>query len=161
MKNKLLILITLFLFLTACGNSSHMDTAITPATTLPSSAPADRLIPDASQPSDSYFADTEATIMETTVPDTLVQKTSIPETTIPETSVPETSVPETTVPETESPTAAPVRQHDYVLNKNTKKFHYPTCTSVKDIKPSNRQDYTGTHDEVVNMGYVPCKKCNP
>ena len=50
---------------------------------------------------------------------------------------------------------------DYVANKNTKKFHYPHCSSVDDMKASNRWDYHGTRDELINMGYVPCKRCNP
>ncbi len=49
----------------------------------------------------------------------------------------------------------------YVLNTNTKKFHYPTCSSVNDMKEKNKQIYTGSRDEVINMGYVPCKRCNP
>ena len=49
----------------------------------------------------------------------------------------------------------------YVLNRNTKKFHLPSCTSVNDIAKKNRKDFTGTREEVINMGYVPCKRCNP
>ena len=60
--------------------------------------------------------------------------------------------------ETEAPAQ---RQQSYVLNTNTMKFHYPSCSSVKDIKPSNRQDITGTRDEVVSMGYSPCGRCHP
>jgi DNA-entry nuclease len=50
---------------------------------------------------------------------------------------------------------------DYVVNKNTKKFHYPSCSSADDIKSSNRWDYHGTREELINMGYVPCKRCHP
>ena len=49
----------------------------------------------------------------------------------------------------------------YILNTNTKKFHYPSCGSVKQMKESNKQSYTGSRDDVIAMGYVPCKKCNP
>jgi competence protein ComEC len=49
----------------------------------------------------------------------------------------------------------------YVLNKNTKKFHYPSCSSVKSIKDSNRSDYEGSRDDVISMGYSPCGRCNP
>lgn len=49
----------------------------------------------------------------------------------------------------------------YVINRNTGKFHYPTCRSVKDIKEKNRWDYSGTREEVISMGYEPCKQCNP
>ena len=50
---------------------------------------------------------------------------------------------------------------DYVANKNTKKFHYPYCSSADDIKPSNRWDFYGTRDELISKGYVPCKRCDP
>lgn len=50
---------------------------------------------------------------------------------------------------------------DYVINKNTKKFHIPSCSSVSDIKDSNRWDYHGTREEIMEMGYIPCKRCNP
>ncbi|WP_027430192.1 DNA/RNA non-specific endonuclease [Lachnospira multipara] len=49
----------------------------------------------------------------------------------------------------------------YVLNTNTKKFHRPSCGSVSTIKDSNRQDYTGQRQDLINQGYEPCKKCNP
>ena len=49
----------------------------------------------------------------------------------------------------------------YVLNTNTMKFHYPTCSSVDDMKEKNKQIYTGSREDVINMGYVPCKRCNP
>ena len=49
----------------------------------------------------------------------------------------------------------------YVLNTNTKKFHYPSCRSVDQMKEKNKQNYTGTRDEVISMGYDPCKSCNP
>ena len=50
---------------------------------------------------------------------------------------------------------------DYVLNTNSRKFHYPDCSSVADMAGKNRQDFSGTREEVIAMGYVPCKRCNP
>ena len=50
---------------------------------------------------------------------------------------------------------------DYVANKSSKKFHYPWCDSVEKMKPENRMDYTGTRDELIDMGYEPCKRCEP
>lgn len=50
---------------------------------------------------------------------------------------------------------------NYVANKNTKKFHYPSCSSVSDMKESNKLYYEGTRDELINQGYEPCKRCNP
>lgn len=49
----------------------------------------------------------------------------------------------------------------YILNTNTKKFHYPICSSVETIKPENRQDFEGSADELIVMGYSPCGRCNP
>lgn len=50
---------------------------------------------------------------------------------------------------------------DYILNTNTRKFHYPSCSSVKRMKESNKQYYTGTRDEVIGMGYDSCQRCYP
>lgn len=49
----------------------------------------------------------------------------------------------------------------YVLNTNTKKFHLPTCSSVKDMKDKNKKEVSCSRDEVIDMGYVPCKRCEP
>lgn len=61
----------------------------------------------------------------------------------------------------ESPAPQESQGITYVLNTNTMKFHYPTCSSVDDMKEKNKQIYTGSREEVINMGYVPCKRCNP
>lgn len=70
----------------------------------------------------------------------------------------------TAPPPTEAPAEAakpiPVGV-EYILNTNSRKFHYPDCASVGDMKPSNKKEFTGDRDEVLNMGYVPCKRCNP
>lgn len=55
----------------------------------------------------------------------------------------------------------PMDGQDYVLNTNTRKFHYPNCDSADRIKPKNRKEYNGTREEVIEMGYEPCKRCNP
>ena len=78
---------------------------------------------------------------------------------------------ETPVPQPETDTAVQITPESsapqesqgitYVLNTNTKKFHYPTCSSVDDMKEKNKQIYTGSREEVIIMGYVPCKRCNP
>ncbi len=49
----------------------------------------------------------------------------------------------------------------YVLNINTKKFHYPYCGSVSTMKESNRMDTTETREELIEQGYKPCGNCNP
>ena len=77
-------------------------------------------------------------------------------------SVGNNSTEPTTVPTT-APTEAETEDNgrDYVVNKNTKKFHYPSCSSADDIKPSNRWDYHGTRDDLIAMNYAPCKRCDP
>lgn len=67
---------------------------------------------------------------------------------------------ETQAPKSDIASVQPVGQ-TYILNTNTKKFHYPSCGSVKQMKESNKQSYTGSRDDVIARGYVPCKKCNP
>lgn len=49
----------------------------------------------------------------------------------------------------------------YVLNRNRRKFHLPTCPSVDDIKESNRKNFYGTREELIEDGYSPCGKCHP
>ena len=49
----------------------------------------------------------------------------------------------------------------YILNTNTKKFHIPTCRSVKQMKDKNKKDFCGSREEVIAKGYSPCKNCNP
>ena len=50
---------------------------------------------------------------------------------------------------------------DYILNTNTKKFHYPWCSSVSDMKEKNKKVFNGSRDEAIGLGYVPCKRCKP
>ena len=76
-----------------------------------------------------------------------------------------TFTPTPTVTPTPEPTftAAPAKaaEQTYVLNKNTKKFHYASCSSAKRIKDSNRGTFTGTREEVIRKGYSPCGNCHP
>ncbi len=51
--------------------------------------------------------------------------------------------------------------YNYVLNKNTEKFHKPSCSSADDIKPKNREYSNETREQIISRGFVPCKKCNP
>lgn len=64
--------------------------------------------------------------------------------------------------QTEQPNS-PVQnvESTYILNTNTKKFHYPSCSSVKQMSDKNKQTYTGSRDDLISQGYDPCKKCNP
>ena len=52
-------------------------------------------------------------------------------------------------------------EEDFVLNKSSMRFHLPSCSGISDIKEQNRWDYHGTRDSVIDMGYAPCKICNP
>ena len=47
----------------------------------------------------------------------------------------------------------------YVLNTNTKKFHLPTCSAVKQMKDKNKREFTGSRNNVMAQGYSPCKLC--
>ena len=65
-------------------------------------------------------------------------------------------------PEKQEPvTRSEASQADYILNTNTKKFHYPTCSSVNDMKEKNKQEFSGTRDETIALGYSPCGRCKP
>ena len=48
----------------------------------------------------------------------------------------------------------------YFGNKTTKKFHTPDCSVLKKTKSENLY-YAIERDEMLSMGYSPCKKCNP
>ncbi len=52
-------------------------------------------------------------------------------------------------------------QQDYVLNVKNKKFHKPSCTAASEISSANRQDFTGTREELIERGYSPCGQCKP
>lgn len=72
-------------------------------------------------------------------------------------------------PETERPTAEPETETErtaenqiaieYILNTNTGKFHLSGCSGVKRMSEKNKKTYTGTFDEIINMGYDPCGIC--
>ena len=48
---------------------------------------------------------------------------------------------------------------EYVLNTNSMKFHYTDCSSVADMSAKNREDYTGTREDLLAQGYSPCGVC--
>lgn len=62
---------------------------------------------------------------------------------------------------TEAPAVTRSTERSYVLNTNTMKFHLPSCSSVKDIKESNRQDVTMARDDIIAQGFSPCGRCHP
>ena len=53
------------------------------------------------------------------------------------------------------------KETKYVLNTNTHKFHTENCESGRDIADNNKEVYTGRREDLINMGYEPCKRCKP
>lgn len=67
---------------------------------------------------------------------------------------------ESTLSETAQDGAAS-RETDYILNTNTKKFHLPDCSSVRELKEGNKAYFTGSREDLLAQGYSACKRCNP
>lgn len=51
------------------------------------------------------------------------------------------------------------KKETFIVNTNSGKFHVPNCKSVSDMAEKNKWEYTGTIDELKEMGYKPCKNC--
>jgi DNA-entry nuclease len=68
-----------------------------------------------------------------------------------------------TIAETVTETTATTTEEtqDYVLNTRSKKFHLPTCSGVSTMRETNRQDFTGTREELIAQGYEACGICKP
>ena len=99
---------------------------------------------------------TTATSVQPTIEETSTQITT--EATI-ETTTEVTTEATTEPTETTESNNKPIT--DYVLNTNSRKFHYPSCSSAKQTKESNKAYFTGTRDEVIQNGYSPCGRCFP
>lgn len=52
-------------------------------------------------------------------------------------------------------------KHTYVLNTNTKKFHKPSCSSVRQMSDWNKKTVRAKRKTLIDEGYDPCKRCNP
>jgi peptidoglycan hydrolase-like protein with peptidoglycan-binding domain len=61
---------------------------------------------------------------------------------------------------TPRPTATPEPEVRYIGNRNTGKFHYTWCSSVDQMKSSNKV-YLYYRSDATSRGYVPCKRCDP
>lgn len=48
---------------------------------------------------------------------------------------------------------------EYIGNANTKKFHYPECGAVSQMKEKNKVYLNCTRDEAIKDGYTPCGRC--
>ena len=51
-------------------------------------------------------------------------------------------------------------QGSYVLNTYGKKVHIPTCPSVEQMNPANKQEYTGALADILSQGYTKCGTCH-
>ena len=49
----------------------------------------------------------------------------------------------------------------YIINLSSRRFHIPSCASAADIAQSNRMEYSGGRQELIDQGYVPCGRCKP
>lgn len=101
-------------------------------------------------------SDEEATPIETVEPTIAV---TVPDTTAATTL--ETTILETTIPETEPETVPASIEHTYILNTNSMKFHYSSCSGAAKIKDSNKGTFTGTREEIIAKGYESCGICTP
>jgi methylphosphotriester-DNA--protein-cysteine methyltransferase len=60
-----------------------------------------------------------------------------------------------------STTASDEKNVTYIANVNSKKFHKPSCSSVKKMNEENKLELTCTRQEAIDQGYDACKKCKP
>ena len=49
----------------------------------------------------------------------------------------------------------------YILNTRSMKFHYPDCSGAANMNERNKQEYSGSRDELIAQGYSPCGICSP
>ena len=70
------------------------------------------------------------------------------------------AIPETTQTTVTTTKETQIKSH-FVLNSGTMKAHCPGCSSISKIKAGNKEEYSGTVDELKKMGYSPCGKCHP
>lgn len=49
----------------------------------------------------------------------------------------------------------------YILNTGSMKFHAPDCSAVSQMSESNRKEYTGSREKLIEQGYTPCGYCKP
>ena len=142
-KKIMLAVLTVLLMvcICACGSSPAPGETALPVDTTAAPAP----------------ETTSATEAPATIPPTTESPTEV--TTEPVTEPPTDP---TTEPVTEAETEPTEDQgKDYVLNTNSHKFHYPSCSSVDSMKDSNKAFFHGTREEVIAKGYDPCGRCHP
>jgi len=112
----------------------------------------------AAEESRSMVAATVETVAPTATPKPTAKPTATPAPK-PE-PTPELTVIEAAPVVTEAPVTRSA-ERTWVLNTNTGKFHIPSCSSVSQMKDTNKLEFTGTREDVIAMGYQPCGKCHP
>lgn len=50
------------------------------------------------------------------------------------------------------------RPRNYIGNRNTFKFHIPSCVY---LPFEENREYFSRREEAIKAGFEPCKKCNP
>lgn len=75
-------------------------------------------------------------------------------TTTPQTKIP--AVAQSSIPITSTSTAS----QQFVGSTKSNKYHYPSCSAAKKIKPENEIWFTSSEDARAH-GYVPCGICHP
>lgn len=150
-------------------NTSELDS--TPAPLVEEMSTPEAIVEPTIEPTNTPEATSEPAIEPSPTSEVIPEFTKEPASTPEVTSEP-TVEPIPTSEVTQEPTSQPTinedaepenatAKTDYVLNKNTKKFHYSSCSSVKQMKDKNKKFYTGTREECLSMGYDPCGKCKP
>lgn len=52
-------------------------------------------------------------------------------------------------------------QETYILNTKSKKFHRPDCSGAEKTAAENKQEFTGSRQQLLDQGYEPCGICKP
>lgn len=52
-------------------------------------------------------------------------------------------------------------ERTYILNTNTMRFHYPSCSSVASMAEHNKETVHSSREELIKQGYAPCGVCEP
>lgn len=78
---------------------------------------------------------------------------------------PDSKTPDSKAPDPDSSESGfpsnPPENASYILNTNTMKFHLPSCSSAEDIAEKNKELRQGRRQDIIDMGYAPCKRCRP
>lgn len=53
------------------------------------------------------------------------------------------------------------QQETYILNVKSKKFHRPGCSGAEKTSAENKQEFTGSRQQLLDQGYEPCGICKP